>query len=235
MIACAANYSSACDCCCQFQQPLGSVVYNLHTEHRPFGSGVPRVCMLATSILYISTSESRLYLLNTALLPPLLAVHVWLVFGTYSCLWWCLFSYTVSLLCIWTSSEVYPPWKVSILVFTTVAIFSIKSGDLNIQCWVYFCWLCLLWMACIYIDYGRKFCHTLLVVFCKWDTSFTKLILKNGLSTTALSEFWMLQTSKTLMSNRYVSKVQLGNFLLCAWISLIPNQVLPRSFHRQIS
>ena len=41
----------------------------------------------------------------------------------------------------------------------------------------------------MHIDYGRKFCHTLLVVFCKWDTSFTKLILKNGLSTTALSKF----------------------------------------------
>ena len=94
----------------------------------------------------------------------------------------------------------------------TVAIFSIKSGDLDIQCWVYFFLLCLLWMACIYIDYGRKFCHTLLVVFCKWDTSFTKLILNNGLSTTALSKFWMLQASKTLMSNRYVSKVQLGKF-----------------------
>ena len=82
---------------------------------------------------------------------------------------------------------------------------------------------------------GRKFANTLLVVFCKWDTSFTKLILKNGLSTTALSKFWMLQTSKTLMSNCLVSKVQLGSFLLCVWISQIPKQILPRWFHQQIS
>ena len=56
------------------------------------------------------------------------------------------------------------------------------------------------------INYSRKFGNTLLVVFCMRDTSFTKLILKNGLSTTTLSKFSMLRTSKTLMSNRYVSK-----------------------------
>ena len=35
--------------------------------------------------------------------------------------------------------------------------------------------------------FARKFGHTLLVVFHKWDTSFTKLMLKNELPTNVLS------------------------------------------------
>ena len=172
MIACAANYSSAYDCCCQLQSPLGtvsSVVCNLHTECRPSGSGSPKSMYLTYShkhlYIDISTSESMyidtLYLysfkFNTALLPPLLAMHVWVV--QQNLVWTLVFLaefYVCDGVCFHTqcrscasgqvpkSEDLYPPWKVSILVFTTVAIFSMNSADLNIQCWVYSCWLCLL-------------------------------------------------------------------------------------------
>ena len=200
-----------------------SVFYNFHTVNAgPLEVGVPRVCMLATSICTsVQVKVCTLYhsfKCNTALLPLLSALHVWVV--QQNLVFWHIFMsvmvfvmYTVSLLCIWTSPDVRRPLS------------SMKSFDfsLHYSCYihyivwrlrytvlsVYFCWLCLL--KCI--NYGWKFGSTLLVVFCKWDTSFTKFILKNWLSTTALSKFWMLQTSKTLMSNRHVSKVQLGNFL----------------------
>ena len=45
---------------------------------------------------------------------------------------------------------------------------------------------------------------TLLVVFQKWDTPFIDWILTNGASTTALCSYWILLTSKTQISNRYV-------------------------------
>ena len=132
-----------------------SVVCNLHTERKPFGSGSPKsVCLivLATSIcisvrVKVCTWADYLYTFkfNTALLPPLLAVHVSVVQQN---LVWTSFlaDFNVSDgVCFHTqrcscasgqvpkSEDLYPQWKVSILVFTTVAIFSIKSGDLDIQ------------------------------------------------------------------------------------------------------
>ena len=72
--------------------------------------------------LYIITSGSiymctlyHSFKRNTALLPLLLALYVWVVqqnlvwtsfFDRFSCLWWCLFPYAVLLLCFLTSPEV---------------------------------------------------------------------------------------------------------------------------------
>jgi len=153
MIVCATNYSSACV----------TVVFSFNLQFctlnaDPLEVGVPRVCVLATSIcisvrVKVCTWADNIThsKFNTALLPLLLTWVVrqnlvWTSFlvDFHFCDGVCFHTQCRSCASgqVPKSEDLYPPW--TILVFTTVAIFSINSRDLDIQCSVYSCWQCLL-------------------------------------------------------------------------------------------